>query len=290
MSSPKNVARQATTHLKRLTHSSPYVWRLASRGRAKVNSARRVRSFDGVAGSFHPNDFMLRSFGGVNRVAAQAYVASGHRDVDGLFQRVEPLVGPELSALRWIEIGSGYGRIVRALVERVPPISVTAIDRLQQAVEFCRQQWGVAGALATPLFELDRRIQGEVTFAISVVTHVREEAFDAFLGLLDELVVPGGVALFSTHGRHSLDTLERYDDGAYEHLKHELTVSFERTGAAFTPYGSSADGCYGMAWLSDGLVRARVERILHGSFELVAFEPRGLDGHQDLWIYQRAAS
>lgn len=238
----------------------------------------------GIAGTFHPNDSMLRGHGGLGGVAQ--YLASGRADF-ALVLDLADQVDARASSGSWVEVGAGYGRIIRSLIEVVPPEQVTAVDRLIEAVQFCRQEFGVHGITSNGSFDLAQSVTGDVVFAISVVSHLPRLGFEAFARMLGRTVRPGGLAIFSTHGRHSLDTIERYDDGAFVPFRDELCRRFDREGCAFTPYGNEPQNDYGMAWHRPDLVESLVGTMSGNELVLVDHVLDGVAGHQDLYAFQR---
>ena len=69
----------------------------------------------------------------------EAYVGRWSRRVASEF--LQWLAVPAQSA--WLDFGCGYGRVIRFLVERVPPDRIWASDVAHEAVDFCRSEFGV---------------------------------------------------------------------------------------------------------------------------------------------------
>lgn len=92
---------------------------------------------------FHRRDFMLNGMihGGVTE-PFDGYLASGRETVE-LCRHLVALAGKQPDELEWMEIGCGYGRVVRALLEHVPPARIVVTDPIREAAGFCTRHLGV---------------------------------------------------------------------------------------------------------------------------------------------------
>lgn len=261
----------------------PRAYQRARRLRMALGRVVPPRRFDGINGRIHFNDFMLE---GDSREGVEAY-RNRALNVIGLIDRSLEAGGREWGDVRsWLDFGCGYGRVIRFLVERVDPDRVYASDVIDEAVEFCASEFRVhplhsKGALG----ELDLG-RFEFLYAISVLTHLDEENETAMMRLLYRSLEPGGIALFTTHGRWSLDNLDFYGQ-IYEEMHDDLVRRVGERGVAFVPYHHYAGDAYGMTWHSADYVRSRMAELHGDSMQLLFFEPHGLDHHQDVFAYQR---
>jgi SAM-dependent methyltransferase len=188
----------------------------------------------------------------------------------------------------WLDFGCGYGRVLRLLVARVPPDRVYAADVTREGVDFCASEFGVRpiyldrGPTAPKLPEVD------FLYAISIITHLTAQDARETLHAVGKALKPGGIALFTTHGRRSLERIERYGE-QYVPLRSELTGRVEGGGVAFVPYPYARRDDYGMTWHSEAYVRQTMAELHDDYLELLLFEPHGLDGHQDVFAFRRVA-
>jgi SAM-dependent methyltransferase len=190
---------------------------------------------------------------------------------------------------QWLDFGSGYGRVVRFLVERVPSGRVTVSDILEEAVDFCSAEFGVQPLYSTPRPHARELGTYDFIYAISVLSHMNERNSKHLLDLFGRSLAPGGIVLFTTHGQWSLEQPETYGD-EYVTRRDEIRHNTERHGAFFLPYPYMRGDHYGMAWHTKEYVE-RTMRDLHGSeLELLRFVPHGLDGHQDVFAFRRRAA
>jgi SAM-dependent methyltransferase len=260
-------------------------YQAARKVRMGLGRVVRPRRFDEIPGRVHFNDFMLEEDTPEGVAQYRERALNVLRNVDATLAEA----GREFGEVRsWLDFGSGYGRVVRFLVQRTPPETVWASDVIEEAVEFCKDEFGVHplhSSASIADLELPRF---DFVYAISVITHLDEANSRELLARLPEWLEPGGIVMFTTHGRWSLDNLGFYSD-VYEQMRPTIERDVRERGLAFVPYHHYAGDDYGMTWHSADHVKETM-RELHGdAMRLVRFEPQGLDEHQDVFAYQRVA-
>jgi SAM-dependent methyltransferase len=189
---------------------------------------------------------------------------------------------------RWLDFGCGYGRVIRFLVERVPAERVFAGDVVREGVDFCRSEFDVHPVYSATELASVRLDRFDFIYAVSVLTHLNERNSVAFLRLLGKSLDPGGIVLFTVHGRYSLENPALYG-GEYEAMSEEIESCVAGRGLAFVPYPYERGDDYGMAWHSREWVEETMRELHDARVRLLRFEPRGLDAHQDLFAFQRVS-
>lgn len=244
------------------------------------------RSYEGIPGRVHFNDFMLID----NSPEGVEQYREGALDVIANIEATLSRAGRGFDDVEsWLDFGCGYGRVVRFLVERTPADRVWASDVIEEGVDFCAAEFGVHPALSRgALADVDLPRRFDFLYAISVITHLDEENSSVFLRRLGDWLAPGGLVLFTTHGRWSLENLAYYGN-TYDAMRPEIERDVREKGFAFVPYHHYSGDDYGMTWHSADYVKERIEAIHGGALELVRFEPNGLDGRQDVFAYRRAS-
>ncbi|MGI8663261.1 MAG: class I SAM-dependent methyltransferase [Acidimicrobiales bacterium] len=228
---------------------------------------------------------MLRAFGATPSGIEQ-YLDSARTTVDAV-TRLARLAGADIDAGRWLEIGAGYGRLLRVLAERVPSEQLTAIELDPSAVRFCQNELGVATLRSNAAFEVITGSTFDVVFAISVITHVDWEGSQRFLRLGCRSLAPGGAFVFSTHGRRALDELEENNPTSFGGVRADIEAAWAGPGFSYSPYRSTR-GDYGMTWHRPDVIATLVSEA-DPDVEIVAHEPSGLLDYQDLWVLRRPA-
>lgn len=177
-----------------------------------------------------------------------------------------------------LDLGCGYGRVLRQLVRRVPPGRITAVDVDPYAVAFCRREFNVIAERSAP--DLSGIPDGpfDVVWMGSLVTHLNERYFAKLLRRLNEIA--SGVILLTTHGERTLDALERYGGGRYAARQAEIRDRLNTSGMAYYPYRGNTEN-YGIAWHSSEYVVASTP------WSLLFHEPQGWDAHQDIFAFSK---
>jgi SAM-dependent methyltransferase len=257
--------------------------RAARKARVTVGHLVPPRAFPGIPGRIHFNDFM---FGGGSADEIASYAERANNVIAAIDATVSAAGKTFNDFERWLDFGCGYGRVVRFLVQRVPAEQISACDVVTEGVDFCHSEFGVRPIYAPT--DLTRLQLGSFDFiyAISVITHLNERNSVALLRLLGDSLREEGIALFTTHGRYSLETPALYGS-EYEVRKAEIAAQAERRGMAFLPYPFVSGDDYGMAWHAKEFIERRMEELHGGRMRLLVFTERGLDDHQDVFAFQR---
>jgi SAM-dependent methyltransferase len=240
------------------------------------------RRFDGIPGRVHFNDFM---FIDSSPEEITSYAERG-RNVVALIEEALAAAGEEIEDVeRWLDFGCGYGRVLRFLLERVPPERVSASDVIAEGVEFCRSEFGVTALHSRPELASVRLGSFDFVYAISVITHLDERNSVDLLRLLGDSLTEGGIALFTTHGEWSLAHPGHYGS-EYEARADEIEAAVRERGIFYVPYDFAPDD-YGMTWHSREFVEGTMAELHGAELRPLLFKPRGLDGHQDVFAYRR---
>jgi len=256
--------------------------RAARKARFAVGHLIPPRRFSEIPGRVHFNDFMFLN-SSPEEIASYAERA---RNVVGLIDETLAEAGRTFDNIeRWLDFGCGYGRVVRFLLERVPRERVFVSDVVKEGVDFCASEFGVRPIYSQA--ELDHVSPGSFDFiyAISVITHLNERNSIAFLRLLGEALTDGGIALFTTHGRWSIENTGLYGT-EYEARKSEIAGLVQERGIAYLPY-DFVENDYGMTWHSREYVEAKIAELHGPRVAPLMFRPHALDGHQDVHAFQR---
>jgi SAM-dependent methyltransferase len=240
------------------------------------------RSFEGIPGRVHSNDFMFLN-SSPEEVASYAERA---RNVLDLIDETLTRAGRSFDDVdSWLDFGCGYGRVVRFLVERVPPERVSATDVITEGVAFCQSEFGVTALQSQRELEATRFGSFDFVYAISVLTHLNEPNSRAFLKVIGDSLAENGIALFTTHGQWSLEHAELYGDDLRPRAA-ELARSVAEHGIAYVRYPFASDD-YGITWHSTAFIEDTMAELHGDAVAPLLFKPTGLDGHQDVFAFRR---
>jgi SAM-dependent methyltransferase len=219
-----------------------------------------ARPVSGLSGRVHYNDFMLLS---TDPADVDHYVRGANRFID-IIERSCAEAGRDPASLRDVlEVGCGYGRIVRELRKRLPEANIFVSDVIDAAARFTAAEFG---AHKMPTLE-----------------HAGPE-FDGRFDLA-AVLKPGGVVVMTVHGQGSADTCERYQQ--YWLDKARLLEALARDGYYYERYPYYYDD-YGLTWFT----RPTFEQLVAEAtpqLTAVAYHALDLDAHQDVFVYRKDA-
>lgn len=256
------------------------VYAVGRKARFALGSRLGSRYVEGLGGRAHYNDFMLTSVG-------TDHVESYRR---GAVEFVE-ILGRALaeSGRTWgsveacLEIGCGYGRIVRELRGKLPASAIAVCDLLEEGARFTATEFGVRKLPVVEQLDASHDGRFDFIYLLSVYTHLRLDLIEANLARIATLLRAGGTVVFTVHGRRSAEKAEIYDQ--YWLDKGRVLAALDRTGFFYERYPYYyAD--YGLTWFEADAVKATVARAAP-ALEFVAYHPIAVDGHQDVFVYRK---
>ena len=258
--------------------------------RARLPHPWNGRFVFGIPHRIHVADSMLPS---TAPEAVGSYVQAGRSGMDAVRRGLEACgrSPAELGAV--LDLGCGFGRVLRYMCREVEPERITACDLDRRAVAFCAAELGVKPLVSEPDL---RRVAFEtydLVWSGSLLTHLPESASDAFLSLLPRILRPGGVAVVSFHGEHSLGALGNLYGGDHADEAEEIRREVETCGFSYRAYGEASVGYertsdYGMAWHRWDYLQRRCVELCADSLEAVTHFPRGWDDHHDVAVLRRS--
>ncbi|MEO6857639.1 MAG: class I SAM-dependent methyltransferase [Solirubrobacteraceae bacterium] len=251
------------------------------RARFALGSRLGARAVPGLRGRVHHNDFMLRS---TEPSHVESYRSGAQRFVDILATSLQEAGRSFASIDACLEVGCGYGRIVRELGDHLPASRIYVTDVIDEGADFVATEFDatkippleVAGPAWHERFDL--------VYLLSVYTHLRRDMVETNLRAVSDSLKRGGVAVFTIHGPGSAATAERYEQ--YWLDKDKVLDGLARDGFYYERYPYYYDE-YGLTWFTEAAVKALVDATAP-DLELVAYHPMQLDGHQDVFVYRKA--
>ena len=184
----------------------------------------------------HPKDEMLL---GLERLVprvdrrALTYFLQGHQAWASIDHAVATANRDWGSVESVLDFACGYGRSTRFLVQALPADRVWASDIDVGATTFVADSLGVHGvpSCADPE-DLDFGRQFEVIYVGSLFSHLPEQRFGTWLRKLYDLLVPGGILLFSTHSMKAFP--EEADASGFAYRELSETTRLDTSEYGFT--------------------------------------------------------
>jgi len=186
---------------------------------------------------------------------------------------------------RILDFPCGHGRVTRMLKAAFPDAYLTACDFNRDGVDFCARTFG-----ATPVYAKDNpgeiEMEGQFDFIWcgSLFSHLGAERWPDFLSLLHSLLAPGGLLVFSTHGRGVERRIGTGNcDGIEPDQARVMLADYQHSGFGYQDYGVSPG--YGISLSSLPWVLTELNKLPH--LRLVMCQEQGWDSHQDVLAYLR---
>lgn len=187
-----------------------------------------------------------------------------------------------------LDMGCGFGRVLRHIARRIPPHAVTACDLEEEAVRFCAEELGARPLLSTDDLR-DLHLPGtyDLIWVGSLFSHLPYADAMVLFDKLGNALTPGGVMCFTTQGASCLDHIAFYGP-MFAPLEADYRAQVAGRGWHYAPYYPSMPRYGIMVYRRDALEDA-LAALFGPRLRLVRFAGRGWDNHQDSWAYQRAA-
>ena len=142
------------------------------------------------------------------------------------------------SKLKLLEFAAGYGRVTRYIDKS--RFDITSCDIHPGAVQFISESICVNTLLSDTCPEnFQANNQFDVVFALSFFTHMPNKTFGRWMKALYRHVAPGGLLIFSTHGRIANEVALRYEtqDGyAFSAASEQGDLSVDDYGTTVSLY------------------------------------------------------
>jgi len=237
-------------------------------------------------GPLHPRDDMFTG-------SHQRYYAAGASALEAIDWGLT-IAGRDWSAVTTcLDLPCGYGRVLRHLVQRIPPSGITAADLATEAVDFCVDQFSVRGLYSKPnVRDVVFPAAYDLIWVGSLFTHLTHARMGDLLGALAETLSDDGVLVFSAVGDDCLDRLLRSEGYATNLLANKahqsasrLAADYVATGWAFVPY-AGADA-YGLTFLSTNAIQDLIADVTSDGIALLGYHRAGWNRDHDVYVVGR---
>jgi len=186
-----------------------------------------------------------------------------------------------------LDFPCGHGRVLRCLRVAFPKAKITGCDLNRDGVDFCAAQFGsipVYSSLDLTQIDLPRD-HFDLIWVGSLFTHFDAPRWAPLLTWFRSLLRPGGLLLFSTHGRrvHEWMSINAYRYCLDEQQCVEIIGEYESSGFGYVDYPNVQD--YGIAISEPAWVCRLITSL--PEFRLVGFSEKVWDDHHDVFACVR---
>jgi SAM-dependent methyltransferase len=181
-----------------------------------------------------------------------------------------------------LDFPCGFGRVARHLVAAFPDAHITACDIDPEMISFCAREFACTPLLSNVNFnELEFDEKFDLIWCGSLFSHLPEHKFRDCLALFSRSLAPNGMAVFTTHGRHS----HRFGSDKYLPASRFAKVQreYEETGFGYEDYSdapSAYTNNYGITLSAPAYIADAISADM--TIRMVLFTERGWLDHQDV--------
>jgi SAM-dependent methyltransferase len=187
---------------------------------------------------------------------------------------------------RILDMPCGHGRVMRFLRAAFPKAELTACDLNRDGVDFCARTFGAIPAVSHVDAErVSLKDHYDLIWCGSLLTHLPAAQWTSFLRLFWRSLNPGGILVFSSHGRRCEFNLMAGKDkyGLQDHQIATLLGDYHSSGFGFEEYAGSPG--YGISLSRPDVVIGNY--VMHSDWLLVGYQESSWDNHQDVIAIQR---
>ena len=260
---------------------SPKLYSLGRRLRFGIGSLLGARVVSGITGPVHFNDFMLDSN---SADEARGYANSARQFVSLLGRSLEEAGRSWTEISSVLEIGCGYGRIVRELRSQQPHVDIYVNDVNEEGARFTASEFNARRISLLEAAPEPLRDRFDLVYLLSIYTHLPRDMVERSLALVCSALRPGGLAVFTIHGEGSAQMADRYDQFWLD--KERVLQGLADEGYYYERYPYYRNEC-GLTWFAPDTIKALVLTSAP-ALKLVSHHAMELDGHQDIYVYHRA--
>ena len=185
-----------------------------------------------------------------------------------------------------LDFPCGHGRVLRTLKQTFPDAALTASDIDRDGVDFCVRALGATGVYSDHVLGSVALAGGfDLIWVGSLFTLLPEARWGSFLKFLRDRLAPGGLLLFTTHGRWAAQLIREGQSplGGSKEAHLQMLRDYEATGFGFI--GTEGRQAYGTSLAKPAAVLRRLEAF--EDLRLLSFFERGWGQHQDVVACQQ---
>tara|TARA_B100000780_G_C21103711_1_gene445525 strand:- start:1124 stop:1963 length:840 start_codon:yes stop_codon:yes gene_type:complete len=249
--------------------------------RFKLGSILGSRNVQGIRGPVHYNDFMLNS---QDEEGIADYLQGG-RNVSGYIEEQLKAAGRDWKDVEAaFDIGCGYGRISRVVVEKMTNGQLHACDVIDDAVNFVCGSFDAKkeAVHGDPAFPSTSKF--DLAWLYSVFTHLPNEKIGEMIRDISKCLKPNGLLIFTTQGYPSAEHAMQGYAEPWPKRQQQVLSAMKDVGYYYERYPYYKEEI-GMTWHTDENIKALVKKYAQ-ELKLQDFRSPGVPGgHQDYYTF-----
>ncbi len=193
---------------------------------------------------------------------------------------------PKSTITAILDLPCGHGRVMRFLKKAFPDAKLTACDLNRSGVEFCAGKFGARPVIShvNPV-DIPLREDFDLIWCGSLLTHLPQAKCAAFLNFFLQSLRPGGLLVFTLHGRQCESELVTGKNrcGLDDQQVAQLLGDYRQTGFGYVNYSHQPG--YGVSLTGPSFVVANF--LQRPEWRLLGYQEAGWDGRQDAICLQK---
>lgn len=187
---------------------------------------------------------------------------------------------------RILDLPCGHGRVTRFLRRAFPIARLTACDLNREGVDFCARNFDALPVMSqVEVAKIPLEGPYDLIWCGSLLTHLPQEKCAEFLRLFHQLLLPGGILVFTLHGRQCEIELTTGKNrcGLDDPQIASLLADYRRTGFGYVDYADQPG--YGISLALPSFVLANF--VQHPWWQLLGYHESAWDKRQDAICLRR---
>lgn len=189
------------------------------------------------------------------------------------------------SIKRILDLPCGHGRALRFIKKAFPHAHLTACDLNSHGVAFCAEQFGAEPVVSRK--DVDAiPLSGDydLIWVGSLLTHLPAQQCEAFLRLFQRVLAPGGIVVFTLHGRSYEKILTEGTEptGLTKEAEASLLAQYRKSGFGYVDYPGQSG--YGYSLTHPDYVKSR---FLNPGWHLLSHHEQAWTKRQDAVALRR---
>lgn len=185
------------------------------------------------------------------------------------------------SIKRILDLPCGHGRALRFIKRAFPHARLTACDLNADGVAFCAEKFGAEPVVSkTDVATIPLSAGGyDLIWVGSLLTHLPANQCEAFMQLFQRCLAPGGILVFTVHGRSYEKVLTEGAEptGLTPELETSLLTQYRQSGFGYVDYPGQSG--YGYSLTHPSYLKAR---WLNPAWRLISHHEQGWNKRQDV--------
>lgn len=201
-------------------------------------------------------------------------------------ERAIGAAGKDIGKGAILDFPCGFGRVLRWMRVRFPDARITAAEIDRDAFNFCATNFQVTPLESKiPISSLELDAEYDLIWCGSLFTHIDESAAVDLLRFFHDHLAPGGLCVFSTHGRRAVERMvtNEVDYGLDHEAQGNLIREYHSPGYGYADYPGQPG--YGISAVTPERMDELAARV--GTWERVCFLDHGWDGCQDVFGFAK---